>query len=107
MWVQDDVIKAAHVESEDGGGRFTVTQALKDQTVIDLSKVGLPSLLVLLSMIRAGILHCLPSQAESTLLFFRVRSGRAVCVCMRRCVPWVSKIPFFDSDPPQISFVPV
>lgn len=37
--VQDEVIKAAHVESEDGGGRFTVTQALKDQAVIDLSKV--------------------------------------------------------------------
>ena len=38
--MQDDVIKAAHVEGEDEDGRFTVTEALKDQAVIDLSKVG-------------------------------------------------------------------
>lgn len=38
--MQDDVIKAAHVEGEDEEGRFTVTEALKDQAVIDLSKVG-------------------------------------------------------------------
>ena len=48
--MQDEVLQRARVGPKDDDGRFTVTEALRDQAVVDLSKVtGFPTGFLLLA----------------------------------------------------------
>lgn len=42
--MQDEVLQRARVGPKDDDGRFTITEALRDQAVVDLSKVRDPPL---------------------------------------------------------------